>query len=438
MIIINAEMAEDDTILTSTITYQTEPPKKSLSSLYVKLFPYELLFLLFQFSERFYRLLYQQYYFQQLAKQTLAEITNYTAPTDQFCLDQDYVVNYTGDERFLEFQDTVNRLNMYTEVIFLGLSALVALVLGPLSDIIGRKPIMLISVLGLVLNGVMQFIIVHYNLNVYYYLLCAAFFGGFGGFSTTMTVMLGTIFDVTPKNWLTVRNGIIELCVALAKTTTAAASNNWIQKTGCNFEPPAWLMIAVTTLAMLLGLIMPETLSKELKLKYKAQSSKGFKKLINGVKIYTLPKQIGFDKYWQMITATSVIVLASFGLGASNQIMNYFLHNEPLEWSYDIIGIFGVLYSGSMGLTLILVLPILVWFRLSNSLICLLGALCAVSTNIVMATVKTTWEMFLGKIMEPINDINIIYFNFISWRITRYFNIMLSNNEISYSKTCWP
>ena len=406
----------------------------SWSKFYVKLFPFEIVFFLFQFSEQFYRLLYQQYYFQHLANVSLSEQPNYTAPSHSICLNQDYIVNHTDDEKFVQLQTTVNHLNMYSELILLGTSALSALLLGPLSDIIGRKPIIITIIIGVALTAVTQFIVIYFNLNVYYYLLCAVFYGGFGGYGAMITVMIATVNDVTPKRWLTIRIGIIESCVGLGKVLTALACNNWIQNNGCNFQPPAWLMIVVSALALISSLIIPETLSKDLRIQYKTGHNKGFKKLSTGVKIFTQPHFIGWRNYWQLWTASCVICCASFGLGAVLQILNYFLHNKPLEWSYNLIGLYGVVFSGAMALSLIVVLPILVLCKLSNSFICLIGAVFAIVTNVLIATVKTNWEMFLGELV--VLQLHCIYFQclpfYFSWWITGDVHTSLSYNEIKY------
>ena len=401
---------------------------------YVKFFPFEIIFFLFQFSEQLYRLLYQQYYFQHLANVSLSEQPNYTAPSHSICLNQDYIVNHTDEEKFLQLQTAVSHLNMYSELILLGMSALSSLLLGPLSDIIGRKPIIITIIIGVGLTAVTQFIVIYFNLNVYYYLLCAVFYGGFGGQGTMITVMMATVKDVTSKQWLTIRIGVIESCMAIAKVVTALASNNWIQNTGCNFQPPAWLMIVVSALALICSLIIPETLSKDLRMQYKTKHDKGFKKLSTGVKIYTQPHFIGWRNYWQLWTASCIICCASFGLGAVLQILNYFLHNKPLEWSYSLIGLYGVVFSGAMALSLILVLPILVLCKLSNSFICLIGAMFAIVTNVLIATVKTNWEMFLGELVVlQLHRIyfQCLYFHFSRW-ITGNVHTSLSYNEVKY------
>ena len=83
--------------------------------------------------------------------------------------------------------------------------------------------------------------------------------------------------------------------------------------------------------------------------------------------------------------------------------MNYFLHNKPLEWTYDLIGIFGIVTASSHVITLIVILPLLVALPIPeqdlNPFILLFASVIAIITNTMMATVKHDWEMFLGKLL---------------------------------------
>ena len=396
---------------------------------YVKFFPFEIPFFLWQFSEHFFRSLYQQYYFQQISQAALQKTE---ANISLQCLTQSYVANYTGNEGFLRIQEKVNHLNMYSEVTFLGLSIFVGLLLGPISDIVGRKPVMLTAVIGMCLTALLQFVIIHFSLNVYYYLLCSVLFGASGGFGTVMTIIIAIVHDVTPKWAFTIRIGFIESCIAIAKATTSIATNNWIQKTNCNFEPPAWLMITVTAMAMISVIMMPETLSKEVRISNKQLSNRGFNKIVTGIKLYVKPSYIGYRNHWVLCTATIVICLASLGLGASNSIMNYFLHNEPLEWSYDKIGIYGAVYAAAMGLSLIILLPILVLMKLPVYYISLIGAVAAVITNILIANVKSDYQMFIRKFILILILIIVTAIKIFSWGISRAPCTCLSNHALMY------
>jgi PCFT/HCP family folate transporter-like MFS transporter 1/3 len=366
---------------------------KTYSALYVKLFPFELIYLLFQFSEHFYRYLYQQYFFQRLNRAAL-ENFNYTDYNESVCLTQDIVVNYTGRDEFGDIQAAVNHLSMYDELIFLLLSAVMGIIMGPLSDIIGRKPIMISVQIGLVLSALLQFFVFRFDLPVYYYLLCSVLIGAFGGFVSMMTIILAVIYDVTPAWLFTVRIGVVESCIAIARGVTSFGSNDWIQATGCDFQPASWLMLAITGLSFAVIVFMPETISKEQRNDNMKQRNKGFNKILNGLKIYTRPSFIGWTNYWQLYTAIGVLCLASFGIGANNLIMNYYLHNKPLEWSYDDIGSYGLVSYGCMGVSLVVILPVLKLFRIPNPVICLIGSLSAVISNGLLANITTRWAIF--------------------------------------------
>uniref|UniRef100_A0A1X7VFH8 Uncharacterized protein n=1 Tax=Amphimedon queenslandica TaxID=400682 RepID=A0A1X7VFH8_AMPQE len=101
-------------------------------------------------------------------------------------------------------------------------------------------------------------------------------------------------------------------------------------------------------------------------------------------------------KWWMLLMIMSIQGFCAVGIG---QIINYYSHNKPLEWTYDFIGIYGLLiapccishcYSTIFNGTAYSPEPIL------NPFIIVFAALVAIGTNAMMETVKTDWEMFVG------------------------------------------
>ena len=346
-----------------------------------KIFPVEILFLLFMFGYFFFTQLYQQYYFQHLAGELLSNLPNYTAPATPICFNQDNIVNHTNTTAFQNLQDKVNNLNMYSAILYLSLSAIVALVLGPLSDLIGRKPVLFFALLGLVVASLAQLFIVHLKASVYFYLIPVSIFGASGGHAALIGLVFASVTDVTSsKKWLTIRMAAIEAAITLARAISSVAVNNWINNNGCRFPPPAWLMFSVIIIPCFYLFLMSEPLTEKLKRNTRRHYSgrQKLQEIFNGFKSFLNPFYIGFSNWWRLLIVTC------------------FLHNKPLEWSYGRIGVYGAISSISMGISLVCVLPLLIAIKFSNALICFTASLFGVVTYIMMATVKTSWEMYLG------------------------------------------
>ena len=356
------------------------------------IFPVEILFLLSIFCYFFFNQIYEQYIFQHLAHIALHVGHNLTKR--QFCYNQTYFANETC---FQNFQEHVNTVNMAIAILYLSLTGIASLVLGPLSDVIGRKRALFWSILGIVLCSFFQLFVIHFELNPYTYSIGAFMFGSFGGHAALIGLAFAAVADVTSsKRCLTLRMGLLEACITVGQATGSAALNNWIQQDNCNFSPPVWLMflIAVTAIVYVCLMTEPTTGRRE---EY-GHDRNNMKQILNGFKCFLVPGYIGIRKWWRLWAATGIILLECLTIIGGNEIITYYLHNKPLEWSYGKIGVYEPVVNLAKGLSLIILLPLLLALKFSNGLLCLTAALFAVATNIIMATIQTDWAMYLGEL----------------------------------------
>ena len=365
----------------------------------VKWLPVEILIILILFGVMCSMQIYQQYFFKRYASELLMNYSSYTPPNESICFTQDYIVNLTNDNSSIELiQKEANDMSMYYEVINLSASSVMALFYGPLSDRIGRKPVLLLVLIGLCICTTLQVIIIEFDLSLEYFLFSSAIYGLFGGLPVLLGVSFAAVTDITPKSWITIRMGAVESTIGFAKIASYLAIFYWINSNGCYFKSPVYLMPGVSLVAFIYIFMWPEPLQQNPK--SSKGRSHGFEKLINGAKIFFFPPYIGFSKWWRVWIAAIVICLECLCALGIVQIMNYFLHNRPLQWSYDLIGIYGVVSSAGNIFSLIIVLPVLVAIRLPDPVIGIIGCIFGIVSNIMIATIKTSWEMFLGKIIK--------------------------------------
>ena len=336
----------------------------------------------------------QQYVFQTLARETLSNTPNYTAPNESICLDQDYIVNATGNnDSIIEIQQKTNSLAMYLEIVRLGLSAVMALIFGSLSDIVGRKPVQALCLLGLTLCCGLQVAVIELQLNMYILIAAAGINGCFGGLASILGVSFAAVSDVTSKKWRTLRMGTTESAIGFGKMSSYLIVYYWINYNGCDFKYPAYSLLGVAFVAFVYLTCLPESLPRG-----ENRKDGGFKRLANGAYIFINPRFPNWLRVWACVAVMSIQGFCAIGVG---QVINYYLHNKPLEWTYDLIGIYGLATAASHIATLIVVLPFLMALPISelilNPFIIIFAALVAIGTNAMMATVKTDWEMFVGK-----------------------------------------
>ena len=346
--------------------------------------------------------LIQQHIFQKFARETLSKTPNYTAPNESICLKQDYIVSATGNnDSIVEIQKRANNLAMYLEVIGLCGSGVMALFYGSLSDIIGRKPILTLTLVGMTIMCAIQFAVIEFDLNNYsIYLIVAAGINGFlGGTATMLGVSFAFVSDVTSKKWRTLRLGTTESSIGFGKAASYTIVYYWINSNGCDFKGPAYTLIGIVPLTFLYLILLPESLPP----KERRQNGGGFKKIANGIKVFIDPNRTSLSKWWRIWDCVAIIAIECLCVIGVYQVINYFLHNEPLEWSYELIGIYGVVTALSTVVSLVIVLPLMIALPIPrqymNPSFILFASVIAIVTNIMMATVKhgQDWEMFLGK-----------------------------------------
>lgn len=107
-------------------------------------------------------------------------------------------------------QEEVNNLNLYFTFLSALPCILISLIIGPLSDHYGRKPVLLLPIVG---SGVA---VVVYLLNVYYwqsradYILLSAIYSLFGGDTTFLIGMYSFLADITTTDTRTSRVAILD------------------------------------------------------------------------------------------------------------------------------------------------------------------------------------------------------------------------------------
>ena len=362
------------------------------------LFPVELVFFFYIFSMIFQTFFYQQYYFQRFAKDKLLSLPNYTSPDHQICLTQDYIVNFTGNASFVALQKKINNLNMYSNIVSIGSSFLSAVLLGPLSDKLGRKPVFFIVLMGTFLDTFLQVLVVKFDLKADYFLVLLAIHGLSGGFPLACGTSFAVVTDTTPKKWLGIRMSALEACISFAKALAYLGTNNWIHTTDCNFFYPSLLNMCTCICGIIFLFLMNESTSQsEILNKTPASVRDTILKLFTGMKIYFNPFYLGFSNWWRAWAATGVVCLGCVCAIGGTEILNFFLHNRPLEWSYDEIGYFGACIAAFNGLLLMTGLPLLFVFGIAYPVIGLIGALGGIIGNVIIALVKFNWEMYIGK-----------------------------------------
>ena len=371
------------------------PLELSWSEVKYYVLPVEFVLFLYIFMAYFQFQIYQQYYYQQTARNTLNLTSNFS------CLNQTDIVDLSDNETFATIQDTSKYIMMVTSLVSQIPSIPATILVGGFADKFGRKPIMFLLFAGELVQSIVCLVVIYFNLNMYVFLLGSVINGFTGGFGAAVVAGYAYIADITPKRWLTIRSGLLQLFIFAGSASSAASSNSWLGSNGCDFHPPSWLLVAVPVVGILYVAIIPESLTDERRQELALRPKKGLQAWITGIKIYFLPTYLGVKKYWKLLAATACMGLAIINEIGSVEINTYFLENKPLEWSLERISLYSTISSVVHAVSLLVLLPLLVLLRFPDPLITLIGVIFAGSVAIFFGFIKHSlpfWIVFIGEI----------------------------------------
>ena len=359
------------------------------------LLPVELVVFLYIFTSYFNTQILLQYYYQIYARQTLNLSSNFS-----HCLNQTDIVDMSDNATFSLIQQNTNHLNLITSVVSQVPSVFVLIILGGFADKFGRKIIMFVIFIGQLIQAINGVVVVYYQLNMYLLLIGKVAYGITGGFGAALIAGYSYVADITPKRWLTIRIGLVQLAIFAASAAGAAASNSWLGSNGCDFHPPMWLTVATSVVSILYVVILPESLTEERKKELEIRPKKGLQAWVTGLKIYFWPPFLGFSNYWKVLIATVAMGLVVLNEIGSGQITTYFLENKPLEWSLELISMYSMTTAIVHCIALLVVLPILVLIGLHDVLISLIGVVVTCGAVVCFGFVQHSWPVWLIFISE--------------------------------------
>ena len=350
---------------------------------------------LFMFSMFMRIQLYEQYYYVSYGT-VILQNTSFPFPNDSFCLNSSEVDYYAGNGSYKTVETWSDNLVVYANIASHIPSIIVTILLGPISDKFGRKPVLFLAALGTMLEGVATTFIMYFKLSPYF-MIGSYFLGGmFGSFTAVLAASFSYISDVSSDKWRGFRIGLAEAIISVGGACGQFSLGFWLQWNNCDFIQPMLLFTATNVAGIFYILIcIPESLSKRERMENVENTPKGFKSLVHGIKIYlgSIPEYSA----WKLWAATLVAGIMLFNVAGTSYASVYFLKSPPFDTDTLTIGIYESVRSISRGLSNTLLMGLFSALRMPEAAIAIIAVLFSGGCNLLTGFSKKLWQLFASE-----------------------------------------
>ena len=383
---------------TRTISWFLCSPFRACVSLYrYKVITVEPLIFLFMLAKHLYTPLYEQYYYVKYGSQILQN-TSFPFPDGSFCLNSSQVDSYAGNGSFKTVETMSDNLVVYGQIANRIPAMIVTVLLGPLSDRFGRKPLLVMGTVGSTLGAFVSMLIVHFQWNPYYFIVANFLSGVTGDFAIVLSGGFAYVVDISSEKWRGLRIGIIEAVMSIGSGVGPTLVGYWLQWNSCNFIQPLWLYAGCNLAAGLYALVcIPESLTKEERKELTERNPKGLRTIFHGLGIFT-----GFvPQYslWKLWAANLVACLMVFNVLGSYLITVYFLKAPPFDVGAQMVGVYQGVYYMSRTLSNTVLMAIFSALKMPEAAIALVAVAFNSGCNLLLGFSKKVYQVYTGIII---------------------------------------
>ncbi|XP_053562179.1 proton-coupled folate transporter isoform X2 [Bombina bombina] len=312
----------------------------------------------------------------------LSEDMGYNGTRDRGC------TNHSGrhDPLQKELETLTSHWSLYINLGGFLVGLFSVMLLGPWSDRVGRRPVLILPVIGLALQAAIYLIVMYQQLHVGYFLLGRIISGITGDFNMVLAACFAYIADISSRQSRTFRVAILEACLGIAGMVASIIGGNWRKAQG--YINPFWLVFAVNIVTAIYVFFCVQESVKEKKPE-RLFTPRHYKSVFH---LFTVP---GENKRRSKLCLYSLalLVVVTVHMGAKDLFVIYEL-SSPLCWDSDLIG-YG---SAAEHLTYLSSLAGLRLFQLclADSWVAEMGFISNITGLVVISLAATTPLMFTG------------------------------------------
>nr|XP_045014402.1 proton-coupled folate transporter isoform X1 [Jaculus jaculus] len=294
--------------------------------------------------------------------------------------------NHSSDPTKMKVETLTSHWTLYMNLGGFLVGLFWSTLLGAWSDRVGRRPLLVLASLGLLLQAVVSIFVVQLQLHVGFFVLGRALCALLGDFNGLLAASFASVADVSSNRRRTFRMALLEACIGVAGMLASLLGGHWLRIQG--YANPFWLALAlliVVTLyaAFCFGETVKEPKSTRL---FTLSHHRSI------VQLYVAPAPEKSRKHLALYSlAVFVVVTVHFG---AQDIFTLYELSTPLCWDSRLIG-YGSAAQHLSYLTSLLGLRLL-QFCLADAWIAEIGLAFNILAMVVFAFATITPLMFTG------------------------------------------
>ncbi|XP_062567328.1 proton-coupled folate transporter-like [Saccostrea cucullata] len=294
-----------------------------------------------------------------------------------------------------KIQVLASQFLIYTSLVLFIPPILGNLFFATLSDTYGRKPFIILPIVGSFLRCVLFVIGIHYEINLYWLIVFLLVEGATGGLFSLLSVALSYVADITePGDSRIFLLVIIEVSAGVGGLIGSLSSGYLIRTFG--FTISALIStICVFLSILIMGLFLPESLPHEIKSKSKRLQ---FCDKLKGLTTFYTSNRYGKGTQWRYVFSILIVICVHLGTQGKSSVETLYQLNAPFCWNSVLLGWFlaiRIAFAYIIGLVLLRLLQRCI----SNEFCGLIGAVSHASSFLLEAFAEESFEMFLVPVV---------------------------------------
>ncbi|XP_062968161.1 proton-coupled folate transporter [Cynocephalus volans] len=238
--------------------------------------------------------------------------------------------NLSGDPTMQEVETLTSHWTLYMNLggFLVGLCS--STLLGAWSDHVGRRPLLVLASLGLLVQVLVYIFVVQLQLHVGFFVLGRILCALFGDFNGILAASFASVADVSSNHSRTFRMALLEACIGVAGMLASLLGGYWLRAQG--YANPFWLALALLiAVALYAALCFGETVKEP-----KSTRLFTLRHHRSIVQLYVAPAPEKSRKHLALYSlAIFMVIIVHFG---AQDILTIYELSTPLCWDSRLIG----------------------------------------------------------------------------------------------------